>query len=252
MYTEVFWEAVYWFSLPALVMLAILLLSRKLVKKAPFFFSYVVAGPLIDLIRLVAHRGSRGTYYYWYWGSDSVTSVLALLATCELALGQLFPRFQKIKFYRYLFGISGAIIAGAAVFTAVFSSNFMWGQFLVRTLHTVDVLRVLVLLFFLMLMFVMGRDWGGHELGIAFGLGVNAAGLLTTLAMLAKYFHRAPEVLPSIAYDTACIIWLITFLHRVRPSPVAVANPELLQQSRQWQQVLKSSISGKKQAGRPH
>jgi hypothetical protein len=248
MHTEVFWEAVYWFSLPALVMLTILLLTKKLVRKAPFFFSYVVACALIDLVRLLAYRGPGVTYYYVYWTSDSVSTVLALLVTCELALGQLFPDFQKVKFYRYLFSISAAIIASAAVFTAIVSSTFMWGQFLLRTLHTIDFLRVVSLLFFLLLMFLMGRQWGGHELGIAFGLGVNAAGLLTTFAILMKPLMHVARALPAIAYDTACIIWLITFLHRKHPepAPVAATSPEVVQQARQWEDMLKKSIPGKK------
>jgi hypothetical protein len=254
MHTEVFWKAVYWFSLPALAILTLILLRRKLVKKFPFFFSYVVAVVLVDLARLLTltYRGLSGAYYYVYFISDGVSTILALFAAGEVVLGRLFPRFHRVKLYRYLSGISGAIVAVAVVFTAannttVFTQTFVFLPTLIRTLHTIDFLRVVLLLFFLILMFLMGRQWGGYELGIAFGLGVNAAGLLTTFTILTKYISRVVHVLPAIAYDTACVIWLITFLHRERPepAPVTATNPEVIQQARQWEDILKKSIPGK-------
>lgn len=251
------WEAVYWFSLPALAILALVLLSRKLVTRFPFFFSYIAAGVLIDVARLITltSRGQGGAYFYVYWISDSLSSILALFATCEVALGQLFPGFQRVRLYRYLFGISGAIILGSAIFTGTNHRTLMRSDLivsvplLIRTLHTIDFLRVALLLFFLFLMFLMGRQWGGYSLGMAFGLGVNAAGLLTSFAIWTRYLNDLlGRVLPAIAYDIACIIWLVTFLHRERPapSPIVASTPEVVEEAKRWQEVLKKSIAGRK------
>ena len=247
MHTGIFWQGIYWLSLPALAILTIVLARRGLAREFLLFFFYVVSGVLVDSARLMTYRGPRTTYFYVYWISDIISTVFALLATCELALRRLFPEFQRILFYRYLFASGGFIIAVCAAFTAIGSKTVMYAPVLIRTLHTIDFLRVAVLLFFVALMLFMGRRWERYEFGIALGLGVNAAAWLAALTVLTKYLNTIANDLPVIAYDTACIIWLIAFLRpEEQSSPTAPINPELLQEAKQWERTLRQSVTGKK------
>lgn len=247
MYKEIFWGAVDWFSLPALVVLSLALIRKKFAREFPFFFCYAVASALISGARLLAY-GSRHRYFYVYWISDSVSTVLALLATCELAVRRLFPNFQRIRFYRYLFLIGGVIIAVSAALTAASNKTLVLMPIVIRGLHTIDFLRVALLLFFVALMLFMGRRWGRHEFGIAFGLGITAAAWLATLAVFTKSLSSIANVFPIFAYDAACIIWLVTLLRHEKPAstPSAPVAPEVLQQAREWEQTLKQSLTGKK------
>lgn len=241
-----FLQAFYWLSLPALAALCLTFIRKKLSKEFPFFFAYVGAGVLVDIARLLAYRGSKATYFYVYWISDSVSAVLALLATCELVLRRLFPEFQRIRFYRYLFLVGGVTIATSAALTAASSKTLVFMPVVIRGLHTIDFLRVALLLFFVGLMLFMGRRWGRHEFGVAFGLGITAAAWLATLAVFTRSLSSIANVLPIFAYDAACIIWLVAFLRPEAAIPTTPVKPEVLEDARKWEAALRESVTGKK------
>src|SRR5205085_1505213 len=158
----------------------------RLIKKFPFFFSYIATGFLIDAARLATYRGNPISYFYVYWISDSVGTLFAFLATGELILTRLFPRFHKVRFYHYLFWAAAVFVIGFTVVTEYSSKAAVLLPVLIRVLHTIDFLRVSIVIFFVALMMFMGRRWGQYEFGIAFGLGVNAAALLASFAIWIK------------------------------------------------------------------
>lgn len=247
MTAEVIWLVVGWVSLPALMILAGILVWRKAFKQFPIFFSYVIVSILVALLRLFAYQGTKRTYFYAYWISEVALTLSALLATYELFAKRLFPRFYAIGFYRRLFPTAAIFIAALAVLTAFASTGI--SAIFIKAIHGVDFLRVAILFLFILLMLLMGREWSRHEFGIALGFAVDAAAFLTSFA----FWTKAPSVrnlldqLPVIAYDVACIIWIVTFVKpdNVRPAGKSF-GPEVLENAKEWEDTLKKSLTRKK------
>lgn len=251
MRSGLFWQAFSWLSTPVLAAVSIILLARKLQRDFPLFVSYVLLLFGIDIARLIAYYGAPyKSYYYVYWISDAVATLFALLATGELMLKRLFPEFYRMRFYRYLFALAGFLIALFAGLTALSSKPYVLLSAFISVLHTAEVLLAAMLAFFVGLMIFMGRRWRRYEFGIALGLGVNAAALLLTLAIVAKSgpLRGIAGQIPVFGEDATAIVWLLFFLKPERPAPGAGAgiNPKVLHHARELQDALKGTLPGKK------
>lgn len=240
-YAEWLWGAVNWLSLPVIALLAGILVWRKLHREFPFFFAFLVATEIVGLLRFLTFTNQR-MYFYVYWISNLFLDVLNLLAVGELFALRLFPRFHKVRIYRFLFAVVGVIIVLAGWLVAIASSN-KYRAFIVQD-RVLDVIAVGMLAFFVGLMMVMGREWTKYQFGIAFGLVVANVGSLLASAMWLRTLssQRVLEEIPPIAFDVACLIWLYCFwsgdkgLSRVAPAP---PQPEMVQEARRWEAVLK-------------
>lgn len=240
------WQVIDWCSLPVLAVLAVLLFWRGAVRKVPYFLYYVLAGEVVGLVRLWFYDPASRAYFITYYTTDVIIAVFAVLATCELFLKRLFPRFYELRFYQHLFPMGAIAIALVVVPGAVALRKV---SLLLMTIHGLEVLRVLALLFFVGLMVVMGRHWSRFEFGIALGLGIQASAVLATSALWIRSPHgHILDHLSVVAYDLACFTWLITFLRPEKQAtvPTASVRPEVLEQAREWERTLKDSLGGKK------
>lgn len=240
-------QVIAWLSLPVLAMLAALIIWRKAVREFPYFFFYVALDEVVGLVRLAFYNPTSRLYFYTYWTTDVLIAVFAFLSSYELFMNRLFPRFHKIRFYRYLFPVAALITTLIAVPAAL---QVQKGLHLLAAIHVLEVLRVTVLIFFVALMIFMGRRWNRYELGIALGLGIQASAVLATSAIWARspFAKNILNWLPVVAFDIACLIWMITFL---KPKEQVVSlgdpmKPEVLTEVRKWEENLKDSITGKK------
>lgn len=250
MYTRVWLQVIYSLSTPALAVLALVLFIRRQHRRIPFFFSYVLIACLSDIAQLMAYQWTSRTskaYFYTFWISHLATTVLAILAICELILKRLFPQFQKIKLYRSLFPAAAVVIVILAVLTGFQSIRAV---ILVDIIHGIDFLQVAMLLFFVALMLFMGRQWQRYEFGIVLGFGVDAAAFLSAFAIFTRpgLMRSFAINMPAFAYDIACLVWLITFLKPEKPAPVPSGpiSPEVLTEARKWQEAAKGSMTKKK------
>jgi hypothetical protein len=114
-----FWEIVNWLSLPVLAALAAILVWRGFYREFPFFFWFVLITDIATVVRYLAQNGPGRTYFYAYWITDLVITVFNFLAVYELFIGRLFPRFFKVRFYRYLFPAATAIVIFLGWLTAL-------------------------------------------------------------------------------------------------------------------------------------
>ena len=246
MHTGFYWQIIYWFSTPTLAVVATILLVRHLHKRFPLFFSYIVVACLDDIARLVTYHTTFKTYAYTYWISQLMNTVFALLAIYELSFRRLFPQFQRIKFYRFLFLAAAITIATFAILTALHSIQT---AVLFKILHGLDFLRVTTLFFFVALMLFMGRRWERHEFGIAFGFAVDAAAFLAAFAIWTRpgYMRTLAATMPVVAYDMAAVIWLIYFLLPEKRIVVSteLIDPKVLEQADQWKKTIRESLNGK-------
>lgn len=241
------WQIIDWFSLPVLAALVVVLVWRRATREFPYFFYYIAACELIGLVRLCFYSPVTFTYFYIYWTTDVIIAVGAFLATYELFIKRLFPKFHTVAFYRYLFPTAALVVTLIAVPAALQTRK---AHSLLVLIHVLDVFRVTVLIFFVGLMIFMGRRWTRHELGIATGLGLQASAVLITSAVWARnpLVRNVLERLPVIVYDLASMIWLVTFLKPEKPTtvPSGPISPEVLTEARKWQEAAKGSVSSKK------
>lgn len=238
------WFVLNWLGLPALALLAIVLIYRRWNRVFPYFLIYVISAEAIGLIRLAASRFLPNAYSKIYWISDTVLAAAAFLAAYELLFTRLFPAFYRVRFYRSLFPAAAILITVLMIFGALLGGHF---SILATAIHTYEFLRGAALFFFVLLMLVMGRSWGKPEFGIAFGFGLDNS---TTLMVLGAWMHASKRASLAgwsvVAYDLACLIWLYCFWS-ARPAQAAPASPalsaEALQEARKWEDSLKDFMS---------
>jgi hypothetical protein len=238
------WFVLNWLGLPALALLAIILIYRRWNRVFPYFLIYVISAEAIGLIRLAASRFLPGGYSKIYWISDTVLAAAAFLAAYELLFRRLFPAFYRVRFYRSLFPAAAILITVLMIVSALFGGHF---SVLATAIHTYEFLLGAALFFFVLLMLVMGRHWGKQEFGIAFGFGLVAS---TSLIMLSIWSHASRRTAFAgwsvVAYDLACLIWLYCFWTAPKDQE-ATASPalstEALQEARKWEGSLKDFMS---------
>lgn len=234
-----------WLALPSLALLAIVLIYRNQHKQFPFFSLYVITTELVGLTRLAASEAPALVYSYVYWISDIIVVLFSLLAVYELFVKRLFPGFYKVRFFRYLFPITAILINILVVLIAVYGNH---RRLLLLSARTGEFLRAAILVFFVALMALMGRQWEKREFGIAAGFALDVS---TSLAALAIWSHAPSKNglvsrVPVIAYDIACLIWLYCFWNAPKTEPAGPQSPlsaEVLQDAKHWEATLKDFMS---------
>jgi hypothetical protein len=235
--------SVNWFGLPALALLAILLVYRRWHRVFPLFLVYVVGTELIGIARLVSLRAQF--YARIYWISDAIFASLALLATYELFVERLFRSYRQVRLYRMLFPAMAILITLWAVVDALLGGHF---SVLAKTIHVYIFVRAAGLFFFVVLMLIMGRQWNKQEFGIAFGFALDVSASLMLLGTWARNSSRSAIIAEwsVVAYDIACLIWLYCFWSAPKHQD-ATSSPEVsaqaLQEARKWENSLKNFTS---------
>ncbi len=242
---SIFWVGE-WLSLPALAVLAGILVWRKLHREFPFFFWFVVVADLATVVRFIAKFGSPWTYFYAYWISDLIVTVFNFLAVYELFVRRLFPSFHKVRFYRYLFATAAAATIFLGWLTALEAPDKR-AAFLIEA-RVLNFIIAAALVLLVSLMIFMNRQWTRHDFGIALGFAINAAAFMFISAMWVRTHYGPSTVdrLPVIFYDLSCLIWLITFWKPEKRTEFLSPDrldPDMLHQARSWETLLKNWLT---------
>lgn len=236
----------FWFPVLILAILSALFLRHRIHQQLPFFFFYILSAPVVGLFRYGTYALSQRVYFYVYWISELELALVFSLALYEVFLRRLFPRFHKIRAYRMLFPAVAGLILLLTVIAALQSSNTQAAFQLAS--RAFDFVRTAFLVFFMLLMMLMGRQWGRYDLGITLGFGIQAAAALANAAVRGKLGHRSQflDTAETITFEIACVIWLITFLkpeHSDHLQPAETLDPLMLPQARKWESVLKDWLT---------
>src|SRR6476661_2102951 len=239
------WDVVAWVSLPLLVILAGVMLWKRLVREFPFFFTYVSVTAFIGVMRFIAYKGfSANVYFYVYWSSDFVILLVTFLAIYEIFLKRIFPGFGKVRLYRYLFP-SFAVLISLAAFLMVLHAPDRKAAFLI-TSRVFDFLRSAVIGFFVLLILLMGRTFAGYEFSITSGFGIQAAIAFANAAVRLQKGSRSDTMdrVELIAFDAACVIWLASFSigKKAPPKDFQEIDPNALEAARKWEKSLKDFV----------
>ena len=238
-----------WLALPALLLLAAILVYRKWYRAFPFFFIYILGAESVGLVRLIFRRAPVQLYSDVYWISDTALAGLAFLATYELFFKRLFPGFYKTRIYRYIFPAIAVLIVVTVASIAVLGRH---SSVLPATSRVYELLRAAILSCFVGLMLIMGRQWQRQEFAIAFGFGLDVA---TSLALIGIWTHTTNRNailsrLSVIAYDIACLLWIWCFWQRQKPrttTPLHTDARDTLEQAKTWEETLKDMLTPGKQ-----
>src|SRR5215471_17515495 len=103
------WLSLRWFPVVAVALLAATFTWRRLWRRLPFFFFYLVFALLVVALGTVSSHISREAYFYSYWITEFAGAVVVLLPMYEIFLRRLFPSFQKNRFYRNIFPAFAAL-----------------------------------------------------------------------------------------------------------------------------------------------
>ena len=234
-----------WFPVLALVLVSSFMVWRRVYRELPFFFFYIVSALCIGIARYVGFHFGHDVYFYVYWVSELAGAVFVSLALYEVFLRRLFPAFQRVRFYRNLFPLAAAVVLILTLVTASEASD-RHAAFLTAS-RGADFVRTAILIFFVALMALMGREWPRYDFGIALGFGVQAAAALADTAVRSRLHYR-PALLDTVeflAYNLSCLIWVITFWKQEKPSGQTPTNVGLksLDEAKKWEDSLKDFIS---------
>jgi hypothetical protein len=243
-YTGFAWQVINWLSVPVLAVVLGILCWRKLYREYPIFFWYLVATEAAGVVRFFAISRGVMTYFYVYWISDIIVTILNFLAVYELFVKRIFPKFYKVGLYRYLFPAFAAGSILLAWFAALAPRNM---SALALEDRILDAAVVATLIFFGLLMLVIGRQWTRYDFAIAFGFALSSSAfLLATTIWMQSHYQDFSAHIPVIAYDVTSLIWLFAFRAPEKTPQHANITPELVSEARAWQSVLRNWISSKK------
>jgi hypothetical protein len=196
--------------------LLIQLLRLKSYREFPAFLAYV-GFSIISAIAAVATGGRAHIYFYVYWISEVIYSVLAFFVLQE-AVRSVFRNFHSLRWFKVSFPTIGILILIVALFRAAFFRSAHDYPLIVAIISleiAVGFLQFGIFTLFIILVRLFHLRGRQHVAGIVFGFGVSAAGSLVAFLLRSEFgtkFDPVVRIAPPIAYIIGVAIWLATFL----------------------------------------
>ena len=204
-----------WISHPVLeLLLAAALLWRKLYKKFPVFFSFVVFQLLHFAVLFPIHQyGSYTLYFYCYWVAATIGLVFGFLVIHEIFLDVFRPYHMLRDLGTILFKWAALVMMIVALVVAV--SNPAGQSPIIEALLTmqrcVRVVQCGLVLFLMIFSNYLGVSWKQHSFGIALGLGVLAGTQLAGNALYSGGQISGPawDLANTSLYCCTVLVWLV-------------------------------------------
>lgn len=220
-----------------------LLVTRKLYREFPFFFTYAAFSIAAHVFRHIASGHPVG-YFIVYWSAEAIYAILALLVIREVFHHVFRVEYQLFRWMRFLLPVTVVVILGFSIYQGMESSaGYNKIRYAKEMIYWFDVgvhafqVVLLLLLFALRLVFPVG--WLRYEFGILAGFGCNA--IFTTTADLLWFEHGTRYAAffqygPPAGYILATLIWLHAFAlppEKIKPPDYTLKEAvELINQ--QW------------------
>lgn len=248
--TKLWPDLIFWVEFVLLIAVAALMMWRRLYREFPFLFAYFGVEIAAEIVRrgfVMAFSTRSMQYFYAYWLTEALTVTAAFAVLYEVFLVRLFPAFHRTPIYRYLLPsliVLALVFAGVMFLLVPHRAPNMLSAIVGETTLALNVLQVALLLFFFLVVLVMGRGWEWHEFGIALGYGVYALSKLITTAVRAKagYGRTAVDQLPTIGYFAALVIWIVYLSRRYTPPEVDIPM-EVVEEAQSWDKVTRDITS---------
>jgi len=232
---------VLWLAHPTLqVAVAGVMLWRKLHRKFPVFFSYIISQIVIFCVVFPVYRlGNYTWFFYVYWIGTAVGVVLGFKVIHEIFLDVFRPYHTLKDLGTVLFRWAGLVMLLVAIVVAASSPAAQQWPLIQATLTTQRCVRVIqfgLVLFLLVFSRYLGVSRRQDSFGIALGFGGLAGIELGCIALFTGgYLSEITFNLVNMgAYNCAIMVWLT---YAVMKSPAREDAANLLRPQR-WERSL--------------
>jgi hypothetical protein len=238
-----------WMIHPALeLLLAVVLFHRKLHRKFPVFFAYIVFQVVNFMVLFpIYHLGSRlnatdgeiNAYFYAYWISSAISLAIGFKVIHEIFLDVFRPYHTLKDLGTVLFKWAALVmLLVAMVVTAASQSgaDTPLTQAVTIGQRCVRVIQCGLILFLLVFSKYLGVSWRQHSFGIALGFGGFGSVELIGLALFSGHQIHAPtlNLINTTAYTLAILTWIAYGMAKTT-SRATSAN---VMMSQRWDQSL--------------
>jgi len=230
---------VLWLLQPILeIVILAMMFRRKLHVRYPLFFSFLAYNVVVTGLTF-AVRGSYRAYFYAYWSTDAVSSMLVLGVIYELFTAMFRQHHALRDFGTMLFRwavVVVAMLAGLLLFSSMSPGKNSIVNSIVNLDRSVGVMECGMLLFLVLFSPYLKIPWNHQICGIAAGFGLNA---IIRMLLLSQWVHgifglKYLNVLAVSAFDWALVVWLVYSCMKV-PSESA---PNMLLRPQRWNEAL--------------
>ena len=234
---------VLWFAHPLLQTgVAGVMVWRKLHRKFPVFFAYIVSQILAFsvLFPIYYYSSNFVHYFYAYWASAAISVVLGFKVIHEIFVDVFRPYHALKDLGSVLFKWAGLVmllVAGVVAASSTAASDGPIVQAILTIQTSVRLIQCGLVLFLLVFSKYLGVSWRQHSFGIALGFGTFASIELLLVALGASSLGvgtMSRSIINMSAYNCAIVVWLAYALAK---SPVRDNSVNMLRTQR-WEQSL--------------
>jgi len=229
-----------WISHPVLeLLLASVLIWRKLHRRFPIFLTYIVFQIADFALLFPIHQyAGYALYFYTYWIDAAITLALAFLVIHEVFL-DVFRAYHTLRdLGTVLFKWAGLVMIFVAIVVAASSppEQSPLVHAVVTGQRCVRVIQCGLVLFLLVFSRYLGVSWKQPSFGIALGLGGFASVELAGNALYSgeQIGSATWDLLNACSFSWALLIWICYALAKVAAKD---ASSTLLM-SQRWEQSL--------------
>jgi hypothetical protein len=227
-------------------LLAVVLISKKVWRKFPFFTCYSLASCLASVMIYALQKKPVGLFYA-YWIGEAVSVVLGFAVVYEI--------------FKHLFSVHGALSKLASlifrcaivvflcvglvmIFVQTPGSIGNIGKGILVVEQATRIIEVGLLMFLFGCSSAFGLHWKQSAFGIALGLGIFATVELTAVTLRAQVGAQAADILNIVrilAFNISLFIWLGYLLVPERATSAGEIPKRA--QLEQWNQAVMELIS---------
>lgn len=230
-----------WFAQPVLQSAAAgVMIKRKLHRKFPIFFAYLVAQvPFFAVIFAAYTWGSYREWFYGYWGCAIISLALGFKVIHEIFLDVFRPYHALKDLGSVLFKWAALVMVLVAIVVAASSSVSSDGpivEAVITAQRCVRVIQVGLILLLLVFSKYVGISWKHFSFGVSLGFGAFALVELLVVALHAseRVSQNTGDLANIITYNITVLMWLT---YSVMKSPARETINTLLT-SQRWDHGL--------------
>ncbi len=226
------------------LLLALILLAKKVWRKYPFFSAYAFFSLFEAAITYAVFRHEI-FYFFTFWICEAIGVFLGLAVVREIFMDVFSPHPALRKLATIIFRVAVVVLLVLASVVIYMGSDV---KGIVRAVLLAAEAARLIELGLIMFLFLaagaFGLHWRQNVFGIALGLGIFAAVELATVTLIGHVSASAAQALNlarSICFTASQIIW-VGYLVAPERATSSVEIPKRAQLE-QWNQAVMELIS---------
>ncbi len=228
------------------VLLAVVLVVKKMWAKFPIFSAYALYTLTETVVLFTVYR-KPSLYFYAYVVGESVSVILGLALVYEVftRLFCLHPGLRRLAWLSFRSVVALLVIfAGAVIYSQAPVGKNGVGAALLLVEEAARILEVGLITFLFLFSSVFGLHWRQSVFGITLGLGIPAVGELVAVTIAPHVGPAARQSLnlaQLVAFDFGVLLWLSYALLPERAASVAELPKRA--QLEQWNQAIMELIN---------